>query len=104
MLRANLDDFAEFVARKSVINRNRKSAFQFRRYIRDPVELRLVCFLFVGRIDKDKSLPIESDKFAAQIDRHRVEQLVREMNADETFHVIERLLPAHTVAECLQRL
>src|SRR5438067_10718723 len=104
MLRANLDNFAEFVARKAVINRNRKSAFQLRHYIRDPVELRLVCFLLVRRIDENKSVANQPDKFAAQIDRYRVEQLVREMNADESFHVIERLLPAHTVGECLQRL
>src|SRR5467141_1366218 len=104
MLRADLDYFAEFVARKAVINRNCKSAFQLRRYVRDPVALRLVCFLFVRRIDENKSVANESDKFVAQIDRHRVEQFVREMYADESFQVIERLLPAHTVAERLQRL
>src|ERR1051326_4143723 len=47
MLRANLNHFAEFLPPKAVINRNHKSAFQLCRYIRDPVELRLVYFLFL---------------------------------------------------------
>src|SRR2546426_11709315 len=35
--------------------------------------------------------------------RHRIEQLVREMNADKRFDPVERFSPLHTIAELPQR-
>ena len=89
MMRANLNRLAKFGSGKSVIDRQNKSALQFRRDGVDPIELRLICGLSRRRIDKDESFAIQADQFAAQIDRHCIEQFVGKMNANERFELIE---------------
>ena len=59
MLRANLNDFAEVGFGKSVIDRENKTAFQFRGDVRDPIQLRLICGLVFRRLDENKFASVQ---------------------------------------------
>lgn len=104
MLRANLNDFAKFVPRKAVIDRENETALQTGGHILNPIKLRLICDLFVRRINENELVVVEADKFPGEIDRHCVEKLVRKMNSNEGSQVIERFLAMNAIAKFSQRL
>ena len=101
MFCANLEDFSEFASSESVIDRQNDSKLQTIRDFRDPIKLGLICSLFIRRIDKNKPISVKANKFVAQINRHRVEQLVGKMDTYKRFEIVERRAPLDPIAKFL---
>src|SRR5438270_10675136 len=104
MLRANRNRFAKIRSGKSVIDRQNETATYFAGYTRDPIALRLIQGPIIRRIHKNESFAINSDQFVAQIHRHRIEELVGNMNARERIELVERFSPLHSIAKFVERL
>src|ERR1700730_232243 len=87
MLRANLKHFAEVGFGKSVIHCQNKATSYLGGDVRHPVKLRLICGLVFRRFDDNKFASVQANKFASQVNRHRIEQLVGKMNRDDRFEL-----------------
>src|SRR2546423_209879 len=121
----------EIIARKTIVDGEHDTALQFFGEVVDPAECRqtdlnletlretwqinykLFQFWVSYRLmNQDEGSAVQCDKFFLpsrfgrdkQMDRHRIEQLVREMNADKRFELIEGFSPLQAIAELPQHL
>src|SRR6266536_337904 len=115
MLRAHLNVSLKFIFQTPIIDRDNVAPLQFRCYVIDPIERRLIesvplCGRLEGRLlrnwalHKDKLVILQINKFfhvaADQAHRHRVQQFVGKMNAQEW---LQRVAPFHLIAKPFQR-
>src|SRR6266480_5870684 len=88
MLGADLNGGLKIFADVAVIDDQDVTALEICCRIIDPIERGLIerSRRLGSLIDKNEIVSLNIDKFAGQIDRHGVEQLVGKMDAGEQFH------------------